>query len=216
MVHRQKQQPIRAGHPTLIGSLIEIIFNLTLLALVSWVALVIWFNIKSQLSNNYQLSNHIQRIVNPDLSYIAIHHNDASKWIINLFNHIQLFFSLLLVHIGNCELARQFAVTIIGSFEIMVVRICIFILSIPIFTLFYFISIVDGLVQRDIRKFKCTRESSFFFHRIKPLSGVFTYALFVIYMAVPLQVSPEILLIPMVILSSYFIMLTIKSYKKYL
>jgi len=76
--------------------------------------------------------------------------------------------------------------------------------------------VIDGLVQRDIRKFKGSRESALFFHRIKPLAIHFLFFTFFIYMVLPLPISPELILIPMAIISGICISLSIKSYKKYL
>jgi len=80
----------------------------------------------------------------------------------------------------------------------------------------YFIFFADGLIQRDIRKFQGARESTLFFHRIKPLSIFFIYTIFFIYMATPLPLPPELTLIPMILLSGLSTMLTIRTYKKYL
>ena len=53
-----------------------------------------------------------------------------------------------------------------------------------------FVLIVDGLGQRDIRKFQGARESAFIFHRIKPLTATLFYAAFLAYSSAPCFVSP--------------------------
>jgi energy-coupling factor transporter transmembrane protein EcfT len=75
---------------------------------------------------------------------------------------------------------------------------------------------IDGLALRDKRKFQGARESTFLFHRLKPLAKLSFFSLFIIYMVMPYGISPSVFLIPMVALSSLFTMLSIKSFKKYL
>ena len=53
------------------------------------------------------------------------------------------------------------------SVVILGMRFFIFLLALPLFILFVCLGCVDGLVQRDIRKFQAARESTYFFHRIK-------------------------------------------------
>jgi len=77
------------------------------------------------------------------------------------------------------------------------------------------IMIIDGLVQRDIRKFKGERESTLYFHKLKPLAPFSFYFIYFIYLCLPYPYSPVVFLLPMVGLTSMFIMLTIKHFKKY-
>lgn len=106
--------------------------------------------------------------------------------------------------------------TVFFSTAAMVVdRFMIFSLHLPLMVGLLFILVVDGLVQRDIRKFQGARESTFFFHRIKPLTGkIFTF-LFLIYLALPFPGYAEIILFPMMLILSIMAMISIKSYKKY-
>jgi hypothetical protein len=81
---------------------------------------------------------------------------------------------------------------------------------------FLCVLMIDGLVLRDKRKFQGARESTFIFHRLKPLAKISFFSLFFIYMVIPYSVLPGVFLVPMVMLSSLFTMLAIKSFKKYL
>jgi integrating conjugative element membrane protein (TIGR03747 family) len=106
--------------------------------------------------------------------------------------------------------------TFIEIAVIILIRLCLFVAFIPFMFVIIFVLIIDGLAQRDKRKFQGARESTFLFHRLKPLAKLSFFFLFFIYMVFPYMVMPELFLMPMVILSSLFMMLTIKSFKKYL
>jgi integrating conjugative element membrane protein (TIGR03747 family) len=99
---------------------------------------------------------------------------------------------------------------------LVAVRLFTFLMNLPFLLSMLFIAIVDGLSQRDIRKFQVARESAFFFHRVKSMGSKIFYLLFFLYLSLPFSLSPLILLLPMASLISITTMLTIKSYKKYL
>ena len=54
-----------------------------------------------------------------------------------------------------------------GTLAVVVKRFWVFIMALPLFLLSLILGLVDGLVQRDIRKFKGARESTLLFHKIK-------------------------------------------------
>ena len=95
-------------------------------------------------------------------------------------------------------------------------RLILFMLNIPLLLSIVFVMTVDGLVQRDIRKYQGARESAFFFHRIKPLAGKICGLIYLFYMAIPFDFYPNILLLTMVIVCGWFTLLSIKNYKKYI
>lgn len=102
-----------------------------------------------------------------------------------------------------------------GTASIIISRLLLFTKNLPLLLCLLFVMLVDGLGQRDIRKFQGSRESTFFFHRIKPLTGTVFYGFFLVYMCMPFSLSPQITLVPMALLFSIMTMLTVKHYKKY-
>jgi integrating conjugative element membrane protein (TIGR03747 family) len=120
-----------------------------------------------------------------------------------------LWFSPLLIKNNVMGLIKDITI-------IIVKRLLQFIHALPLLLSMLFIAIVDGLGQRDIRKFQGARESAFFFHRIKPLCSKLFYLLFLIYLGMPWSFNPLALLVPMICLISITTQLTIKNYKKYL
>lgn len=97
-----------------------------------------------------------------------------------------------------------------------IVRLFILVLSIPLFVLAVITAMVDGLTRRDIRKFGAGRESSFIYHRAKQMIVPLAAAPWVIYLAAPIAINPQLILIPCAISLGVAITVTISTFKKYL
>lgn len=97
-----------------------------------------------------------------------------------------------------------------------IVRLSILVLSIPLFVLSIMTAVVDGLMRRDIRKFGAGRESSFIYHRAKMMIVPLIFAPWVLYLAAPISIHPQLILIPCAISLGVAIVITIATFKKYL
>lgn len=100
------------------------------------------------------------------------------------------------------------------STQFIVMRINLFLHSVPFFSTVWFVCIVDGLVKRDIRKFQGARESAFLFHRYKHAASFSFYSLYFIYM-VPFAVPSHYMLLVQACLTGFFLKLSIQQFKKY-
>jgi integrating conjugative element membrane protein (TIGR03747 family) len=116
-------------------------------------------------------------------------------------NLARIFYPLLTVLIK--------AALIIGT------RVFIFFLSLPLFLLFVGLGLVDGLVQRDVRKFQAARESTYLFHRIKRTWKRCFFVPLFLYFAWPLVTNPVLFLMPMAIGLGVLVQLGLQSFKKY-
>lgn len=102
-----------------------------------------------------------------------------------------------------------------GVTVVLSTRLFILCLALPLLIVFLMIGLVDGLVQRDIRKFQNARESAYWFHRIKRLGLNSVYLPILLYLACPLAVSPLWFLVPLAIWWLLLIQMASRSFKKY-
>jgi len=102
-----------------------------------------------------------------------------------------------------------------GVTRIMLGRVMIFLLAIPLFLLCAMLGVVDGLVQRDIRKFQGARESTLFFHQMKSNLSFWFFIPMFAYFAWPWATMPTWFLIPIAFVMSVFIQASLRSFKKY-
>ncbi len=205
--HKTPHQPTqKAKHPTLLGTIFFTVFNLILLSLVAWFLLEAWFLIINGSNGEY----FTERIIKNNLSIIQNNHCISIA-----FAKLQNIKSVVYA-INNGHIGGNIINIFLNVIEIIFTRICIFVEWIPLMMLMLFVLAIDGLVLRDKRKFQGARESTFVFHRLKPIAKLFFFTLFLIYMASPFSISPLLFLFPMTFVSSLFVSLTIKNFKKYL
>lgn len=96
------------------------------------------------------------------------------------------------------------------------VRLVVLLLCMPLIAMAVFAGFVDGLVKRDIRRFVAEHESGFVYHRARSfLIPVLTLP-WVIYLALPVSISPLLVMIPCAVLASVVMNITVASFKKYL
>jgi hypothetical protein len=199
-----KQLPQR---PTLIGHIFFPILNTVLISILGLIVLSVWAAIEIALGNSSDVLSKIQSILEVENNYIA----NFGISSVDVFNGV-----IQKIHgLCNISFARNSYEIFVSILEILVKRVSIFIAFIPFIVLVLSLMIIDGLVQRDIRKFKGERESTLYFHRLKPMATFSFYFIYFIYVCFPYPYSPVVFLLPMVVLTSMLIMLTIKHFKKY-
>jgi len=103
----------------------------------------------------------------------------------------------------------------LGCAIVIGMRLFIFLLSLPLFILWVVLGIVDGLVQRDIRKFQGARESTYFFHRIKKAWHSSFFVPLFLYLVWPYAINPAWFLVPMAVGLGLMMQLSLRSFKKY-
>ncbi len=79
-----------------------------------------------------------------------------------------------------------------------------------------FVGLVDGLVRRDIRRFGAGRESGFIYHRARASLIPLAVLPWVTYLALPVSVSPLLILLPSAVLLGVAMDIAAGSFKKYL
>ena len=96
------------------------------------------------------------------------------------------------------------------------VRLTILILSAPAFLLFGLVGFFDGLAQRDLRRWGGGRESALVYHWAKSLAVPTMFTAWILYLAVPVTIHPNIILMPFAICFGLVLMTMASKFKKYL
>lgn len=99
---------------------------------------------------------------------------------------------------------------------VFVIRLFIIILTSPLFLLAGFVGLVDGLVQRDLRKFGVGRESAFKYHHAKQSLTPIMLLAWILYLSIPFSIHPNFILIPAAVMFGFMIRMTASNFKKYL
>lgn len=96
------------------------------------------------------------------------------------------------------------------------VRMVILTLTIPLFLMAAFTGAIDGLVRRDLRKFGSGRESSYLYHKARGTIVPLAIVPWTLYLALPVSVSPLLILLPCAFLLGVAVCVTVSTFKKYL
>ncbi|MCH8058920.1 MAG: TIGR03747 family integrating conjugative element membrane protein [Proteobacteria bacterium] len=110
----------------------------------------------------------------------------------------------------------RFVTAAIQIVQVFSVRLAILCLATPVFLLFSLIGLVDGLVQRDLRRWGGGRESSYLYHYAKSSVWMFMLSAWICYLALPFSLHPVFIVLPFAILFATSISITARTFKKYL
>jgi integrating conjugative element membrane protein (TIGR03747 family) len=100
--------------------------------------------------------------------------------------------------------------------QVFSVRLAILTLAMPVFLLFSLVALVDGLVQRDLRRWGGGRESSFVYHYAKKAALPLFVLTWVTYLALPFSLHPTFVILPFATLFALTVAVTASTFKKYL
>lgn len=100
--------------------------------------------------------------------------------------------------------------------QVFILRLLLIIFSFPLFFMVFIWGLVDGLVERDLRKFGAGRESSTIFEAARKLSFPLLVLPFVIYLSYPVTINPLYIIPPSAIFQAFLYRMLFSKYKKYL
>jgi hypothetical protein len=210
----QRRQP--KSNPTLLGGTFNILGILILLGIIAWVLLLSWFLAREFFLKNYDPSFFINEILNNEINYIQYYQPKNATLILTYIKEIQSASNFVSSYVESNPIVVNFIDTVSGISKIIVTRLSIFIMAMPFLMVIFGLFVIDGLVQRDIRKFRGERESTLFFHRAKLLCKKLFIFIFFLFMVLPCSASPEYILTPLGFVCGMTAMLSIKNFKKYM
>lgn len=100
--------------------------------------------------------------------------------------------------------------------QVFAVRLAILTLALPAFFIFAVVAAVEGLVQRDIRKWSVGREHAGLYHHAKRWIPICFIAPWVVYLAFPVSVHPNAVILPFALLFGVGIFMVTYLFKKYI
>ena len=110
----------------------------------------------------------------------------------------------------------EFVIAMMQVTQLFSVRLAILTLTMPVFLLFSLVALVDGLVQRDLRRWGGGRESSFVYHYAKKAALPLVVITWVVYLALPFSLHPSFIVLPFAAMFALSVAVTASTFKKYL
>lgn len=100
--------------------------------------------------------------------------------------------------------------------QVFAIRLAVLTLAMPAFFIFAVVAAVEGLVQRDIRKWSVGREHAGLYHHAKRTIPIFFIAPWVVYLAFPVSIHPNAVILPFALLFGAGIFMVTYLFKKYI
>ena len=110
----------------------------------------------------------------------------------------------------------EFVMAMMQVTQLFSVGLAILTLAMPVFLLFSLVALVDGLVQRDLRRWGGGRESSFVYHYAKKAALPLVVITWVVYLALPFSLHPTFIVLPFAAMFALSVAVTASTFKKYL
>jgi integrating conjugative element membrane protein (TIGR03747 family) len=112
--------------------------------------------------------------------------------------------------------AADYILAALQILSLFAVRLAVLVLSVPAFVLLSLIGVIDGLVQRDIRRWSGGRESSFIYHWAKKLIMPSLTLPWMLYLAMPISLHPNLIVLPFAVIFAIALTVMTSTFKKYL
>ena len=112
--------------------------------------------------------------------------------------------------------AQEYFLASLYIMMLFFVRLTILLLSLPIFILFGVVGLSDGLMQRDLRRWRAGNESSYMYHYAKKFALPVVFTGMVLYLSSPYSIHPNFIILPTAVAFGCLVMLMASKFKKYL
>jgi len=190
------------------------ILNFLWVGILSWLILLA-YGLTLWLQSDFTFSlSAIQNLTTTQISFIST------------FKHLEPILSLLnplsfdnaTIHASHPALifTIQLWVLLCAITQILIIKLCILLLSAPLFFLALIAGLVDGLSMRAIRTASLGRESTYIFHKSIPLIRKLFVTLLLLWLSLPIALSPSLLFLSLSVMVGMLASLSASRFKKYL
>ena len=241
MTKPQQYQPPRRKEPGLLGNLISalvqlvvwLIISLMLSIIIEWVGMI-WFwpeqgseHAKSVLATDQAYLN--QQLYDQSIT-IKNHVIDTSHQAVTWIAH-QSWFETIIQTVPTASTGSfgVFQEWVYDSYQryrdylqastyvtqTFVIRLALILFSLPIFAIAALVGGVDGLVERDLRRWGGGRESSNVFNLARRSIVPAFVAACVVYISLPFSINPIIVILPFACLLGMAVRIAFERLKKY-
>jgi integrating conjugative element membrane protein (TIGR03747 family) len=202
----------------------HITLQLTLVLFLGWLSLIIW-SVSQWCLHGYPYAfDRINNLVDSQREAItpvyqgsllaAFSLNAKPKWAYALPFMNQLAINDLAADLIE-KLQQGFQLLLLSS-QCLLIKLIILGAAIPLFALTMVAGLVDGLNQRAIRTACLGRESSYVFHRLNHFLKKGIVLLLVLWLALPVSITPAYVFVPVSLLMGFMVAMTASRFKKYL
>jgi len=202
----------------------QMTLQLSLVLLLGWLCLIIW-SVFKWLMHDYSHALHtLSNLVTSQRQAITPVYQGSmlASFPLDIKPDLSItspYLTKLAINAFTADLitkAQQFIQLLALSSQCMLIKLMILLAAMPLFALAMVAGMVDGLNQRAIRTACLGRESSYVFHRLNHYFKKGLLILLMVWLAIPVSVTPAFILIPVSLLVALMVAMTSSRFKKYL
>lgn len=184
-----------------------LLFSLFISIVVEWIGIsLFWFE---------EGSEHSRKILIAEIGYLStsISENSSVNSIkestlsIKSFIYYWVFewtgIAAALNYLVSTKVLTSYFQATINIVQIFVLRLTVTVLSLPLFLLCTFWGVLEGLIQRDLRRFGVDKERGLIYHESKLWLGAFVVMPIVLYFAFPFEINPVYVFPPFALLTAF-------------
>lgn len=198
--------------------------QLSLVLLLGWLCLLIWA-VSQWFLHDYNSAYHtVSHLADTQREAITPVYQGSLLTALPLdaspnLNLAHLWLNKLAINAFTADLiekSQQFFQLMLLTSQCMLIKLIILLAAMPLFALTMIAGLVDGLNQRAIRTACLGRESSYVFHRLNHYFKKLLLILLMLWLALPISITPAYVFIPVSLLMSLMVAMTASRFKKYL
>lgn len=110
---------------------------------------------------------------------------------------------------------REYLIAAVVVVQVFAVRIAVILLSLPIFLIVGLVSMTDGLVERELRRWGGGREAGDVFATAKRAIAPAIGLPVLIYLSLPISIHPSLVILPFAGVFAFSLWIAAASFKKY-
>ena len=112
--------------------------------------------------------------------------------------------------------SSDYIASAINTTQVFSIRLAVAFMSFPLFLLVGTVALIDGMVERELRRYGGANESAYIYHNVKPWTKPVMIGAFVLYLGYPDSIHPNVILIPFVTAYGVVVFIVAKTFKKFL
>jgi len=213
----EKNSPVKPKPISIFSVLFFALLKSIVFALLAELLLILWFSGIILLDSKATALTQVQNLLSSDQKFLPANHSLLSETISQqILNVHQMFIHCLLSLKSPFNVWNDWFLFIFMMTEIILTRIAMVVVNTPLYLMLAVLAVIDGGIQRTIRRYRGARESTFKFHRAKHLLGWMIFIPYLFILSCPIELPMPFVLCLHACLIAIVLWYMVMHFKKYI
>lgn len=213
----EKHSPVKPKPISIFSVLFFALLKSIIFASLAELFLMLWFSGVILLDSKTIALTQIQILLSSNQRFLLKNHSPLVTTVLQPILTIhQAFLQGLLFLKPPFNAWNDWILLIVATTEIILTRVAMIIISSPLYLMLAALAVIDGGVQRAIRRYRGARESTFKFHRAKYLLGWMIFMPYLLFLSCPMALPISFVLCLHACLIAMVLWYMVMHFKKYI